>query len=120
MEETSVFWVILGYRLRSRLTVPLQGPGGRLTSHLFIISQCYCDFIVPQWYCEYCYCYWLPGGRACSASSIWAVVPGMYGTHLKHRQCLQTISFNKFRTSIDTCDRRSMRCVYYRWQLVLA
>ena len=29
MEETpSVFWVDLGYRLRSRLTVPLQGSGG--------------------------------------------------------------------------------------------
>ena len=33
-ETTSVFWVDLGYRLRSRLTVPLQGSGGRLTSRI--------------------------------------------------------------------------------------
>ena len=34
MEETaSVFWVDLGYRLRSQLTVLLQGSGGWLTSH---------------------------------------------------------------------------------------
>ena len=29
-----------------------------------------------------------------SALEVWAVVPGMYGTHLKHRQYLQPISFN--------------------------
>ena len=54
-ETTSVFWVDLGYRLRSRHTVSLQVSGGWQTSHLFIIPQCYC---------EYYYCYWLLGGRA--------------------------------------------------------
>jgi len=29
-----------------------------------------------------------------STPDIWAVVLGMYGTHLKHRQYLQLISFN--------------------------
>jgi len=29
-----------------------------------------------------------------SAPGDWVVVPGMYGTHLNHGQCLQPISFN--------------------------
>ena len=29
-----------------------------------------------------------------SAPGVWAVVQSMHGTHLKHRQCLQPISFN--------------------------
>ena len=29
-----------------------------------------------------------------SAPGVWAVVPGMYMTYLKHRQYLQPISFN--------------------------
>ena len=38
VEETaSVFLVDLRYRLRSRLTVPLQGSGGWLTSYLFSV-----------------------------------------------------------------------------------
>jgi len=39
-ETTSVFWVDLGYRLRSRFTVPLQDFGGWLTSrivHIIIV-----------------------------------------------------------------------------------
>jgi len=68
-ETTSVFWVDLRYKFRSRLTVSLQDFGGWLTSHLFIIPQCYCKFIVPQWYYEYCYCYWLPGGNAWFSAS---------------------------------------------------
>ena len=55
-----------------------------------------------------------------SAPGDWAVILGMYETLLKHGHCLQLISFNKFRISIDTCSRRSMGCVYYRWQLVFA
>ena len=69
MEETgSVFWVDLGYRLRSRLTVPLQGS--ELTSRIVHIVI---DYLVV--------------GPA-STPSDWVVVPGMYGTHLKHGQCL--------------------------------
>jgi len=52
MEETaSVFWVDLRYRLRSQFTVPLQGSGEWLTSHLFIVLQCYCEyyFTVMLW-----------------------------------------------------------------------
>jgi len=41
-ETASIFWVDVGYRLRNWLTVPLQGSGGWLTSHLFIFSQYYC------------------------------------------------------------------------------
>jgi len=29
-----------------------------------------------------------------SAPGVWAVISGIYGTHLKHRQYLQPISFN--------------------------
>jgi len=29
-----------------------------------------------------------------SSSGVWAVVLNMYDTHLKHKQCLQPISFN--------------------------
>ena len=46
-KSTSVFWVDLGYRLRSRDTVPLRNSGGMTD--------------IP--YCSYCYCYWLPSGR---------------------------------------------------------
>ena len=31
-----------------------------------------------------------------SAPGVWAVVSSMHGTHLKHRQCLQPISFNNW------------------------
>jgi len=43
-ETTSVFCVDLIYRLRNRLTVPLQSFEGWLTSHLFIVPQCYCEY----------------------------------------------------------------------------
>ena len=36
-ETTSVFWVDLGYKLRGRLKVPLQGPKGWLASHLYCL-----------------------------------------------------------------------------------
>jgi len=32
--------------------------------------------------------------RPSSAPGDWAVVPDMYGPHLKHGQCLQPFSFN--------------------------
>ena len=83
-ETTSVFWMDLRYRLRNRLTVPLQGSGGWLTSHLFIVPQYYCKFIVPQWYCEYCYCYWLPEGRAWFSARHLGRDSGYIGTYLKH------------------------------------
>jgi len=38
MEETaSVFWMDLGYRLRNRDTISLQGSGGSLTSRIVYI-----------------------------------------------------------------------------------
>ena len=91
---TSAFWVNLWYRLRSWLTVPLQGFEGWLTSHLFIVLQCYCEycFTVILWVL-FTVTYYLVAGSD-SAPGIWAVVPGMYGTHLKHGQYLQAISFN--------------------------
>jgi len=59
-ETTSVFWVNLGYRLRSRDTVQLQGSGGWQTSriiHIVIIIDILLLLLT------YCYCYWLPSGR---------------------------------------------------------
>ena len=86
MEETvSIFWVDLGYRLRSRDTVPLQGLRGWLTSrivHIIIVIIIVIDYLAVE-----------PG----SAPSDWVMVPGMYGTHLKHGQCLQPISFQNLR-----------------------
>ena len=80
MEETaSVFWVDLAYRLRGRDTVLLQDFGGWLTScivHIIIVIVI--DYLAVG-----------PG----SAPSDWAVVPGMYGTHLKHDN-VSSISFN--------------------------
>jgi len=93
MEETSsVFWVDLGFRLHSRKRVPLQGSRGVTGT-----PSCSCS-------CYTCYtCIWpvihvsdyLAVGPG-SAPGVWAVVPGMHGTHLKHRQCLQPISFNNW------------------------
>ena len=72
MEETAfVFLVDLGYRC-SRDTVVLQDSGGLLTSRVVFIV------IVVDY---------LALGLG-SASGVWAEVPGMYGTHLKYRQCL--------------------------------
>jgi len=51
IEETiSVFWVDLEYKLRSQNTVPLQGSGRWLTSHLLLLYYS----TIPQWYCVYC------------------------------------------------------------------
>jgi len=45
MEETmSVFWVDLGYRLHSWNMLPMQSSRGWLTSHMFIVLQCYCKY----------------------------------------------------------------------------
>jgi len=69
-ETTSVFWVDLGYKLRSRDAIPLQGSEGWLTScivHIAIVIVI--DYLAV---------------RPDSAPGDWAVVPGMYGTHLKH------------------------------------
>ena len=81
LEETmSVFWVDLGYRSRSRKRVPLQGSRG----------------VTDTQFCSYSF-YMLPDYLAVgpdSAPGVWAVVPGMYGAHLKYGQCLQPISFN--------------------------
>ena len=67
-EITSVFWVDLEYILRSWDTVPLQGSGGWLASYIVHI------IIVIDY---------LAVGTD-SAPGDWAVVSGMYGTHLKH------------------------------------
>ena len=95
----SVFLVDLGYRLHSRNRVPLQGFRGVTgTPSCFIPVIHVLDYLAVG-----------PG----SAPGVWAVVPGMYGTHLKHGQCLQPISFNNLRAAIGMCGRRSMGCVYY-------
>ena len=81
MEETaSVFWVDLGFRLCSRKKVPLQGSRGVTGTRPVLVLVIH----VPDY---------LTVGPG-SVPGVWAVVPGMHGTHLKHRQCLQLISFN--------------------------
>ena len=89
MEETaSVFWVDLGFRLRSRTRVPLQGSCGVTGT-----PSCSCIHVIhaPVPFIHVSdYVAVRPG----SAPGVWVVVPGMHGTHLKHGQCLQPISFN--------------------------
>ena len=85
-ETTSVFWVDLGYRLRRRKRVPLQGSRG-VTDTLVLFLFLFLIYILcmlPD------YLVVGPG----SAPGVWAVVPGMHETHIKHKQCLQPISFN--------------------------
>jgi len=76
-ETTSVFWVDLGYRLRSRKRVPLQGSRGvtdTLVSFMFLFLL-YMLYMLPDY---------LAVGPG-STSGVWIVVPSMHGTHLKHR-----------------------------------
>ena len=87
MEETaSVFWVDLGYRLRSRKRVSLQGSRGMIdTLVLFLfLFLIYMLYMLPDYLAV----------ETGSASGVWVVVSGMHGTHLKHIQYLQSISFN--------------------------
>ena len=51
--------------------------------------------------------------RPGSAPGVWAVVPGMHGTHLKHRQYLQLISFNNI-------GPRLVRVVGVEWDVSIA
>jgi len=89
MEETaSVFWVDLGYRLHSQKRVPLQCSRGVTGTRPVLAPVIH----VPDY---------LTVGPG-SVPGVWAVVPGMYGTHLKHGQYLQPISFNNFRLRL-TC-----------------
>ena len=79
MEETaSVFWVDLGYSLRSRLRVPLQGSWGMTDiPSVMLLFHCFHSEITVT-FIEYLEV--RPGQR----QETEAVVPGMYGTHLKH------------------------------------
>ena len=86
MEETpSVFWVDLGFRLRSRKRVALQDSRGVMALRPDLVPVIHVIHVpIPVIY--------VPGYLAIgpgSALGVWAVVPGMHGTHLKHRQCLQ-------------------------------
>jgi len=86
-----VFWVDLGYRLRSRKRVPLQGSRGVTDTPSYSCSSLYMLHML------HVLLHMLPDYLAVGPDSvprIWAVVPSMYGTHLKHRQYLQPISFN--------------------------
>ena len=81
MEETaSVFWVVLGDRLRSRKSVQLQGTRGVTdTSFCSCLHMLYMLFVML---------YMLPNYLSIepdSVSGVWAMVPGMYETHLKYR-----------------------------------
>ena len=80
MEETaSVFWVDLGFRLRSRTRVPLQGSRGVTDTRPIPV-------LVPIIHVIHVLDYLAV--RPGSAPGVWAVVPGMYGTHLKYGKCL--------------------------------
>ena len=100
MEETSVFWVDLRYRLRSRKMVPLRGSRGVTDTpsclFLFLLYM-----LLDLLYMLLDYHAVGPG----SAPGVWAVVPGMYGTHLKHEQCLQP----RFKDSAESETNRPSR-----------
>ena len=86
MEETSIFWVDLVYKLRGRKRVQLQSSRGVIDTLVLFLFLLYMLYMLPDY---------LAVGPG-SAPRVWAVVrdPGMHATHLKHRQCLQPISFN--------------------------
>ena len=79
-------------------------------------------------YCPYCQCYWhivivividyLAVGPGLAPVN-WVVVSVMYGTHLKHGQCLQPISFNNIGPRLAHIVAY-LGCVYYMWQFVFA
>jgi len=72
-DTVSVFWVDLGYRLRSRKRVPLQGSQGMtgISSDTLLFTLTKYEAIWPG-----------------SVPETKVVVPGTYGTHLKHREYL--------------------------------
>ena len=84
MEETSIFWVDLVYRLRSRKRVQLQSSRGVIDTLVLFLFLLYMLYMLPDY---------LAVGLG-STLGVWAIVKGMYGTHLKHKQYLQPISFN--------------------------
>ena len=64
--------------------------------HQFPQSQCKLFNVMSLFYQSYLMCMlldYLAVGHG-SVLGVWAVVPSMYETYLKHRQCLQPISFN--------------------------
>ena len=70
------------------------GFRGSLTSHMFIVPQCYSKYYFhSETMSTVTVTDYLAVGTG-SAPSIWVVVPDMYKTHLKHGQHLQPISFN--------------------------
>ena len=83
-ETASVFWVDLRYRLCSRKRVPQQGSRGVTDTPILFLFLLYMLYMLPEYLAV----------RPGSASGVWVVVPSMHGTHLKYRQCLQSISFN--------------------------
>jgi len=48
------------------------------------------------------------------------MIPGMYGTYLKHRQYFQPISFNNIRPQLTRVVSVVWDVIYYMWQLVFA
>jgi len=77
--EASVFWVDLGYKLRSQKRVPLQGSRGVIGTPSY--SCLYVLYMLPD------LLYMLPDYLAIrpdSAPGVWVVISDMYGTHLKH------------------------------------
>ena len=79
MEETaSVFWVDLGYKLRSRLKVPLQGSSGMTDiPSVLLLFHCFHSEITVT-VTEYL------AIRPGSVLGNLGRGPGMYRTHLKH------------------------------------
>ena len=79
-ETTSVFWVDLGYMLRSRDTfLLLRGMTDIPSVFCFIVLLLvllHSDTVSTITVIDYL------AVRPGSAPGIWAVVPGMYGTHL--------------------------------------
>ena len=77
-ETTFIFWVDLGYKLRSRLRVPLQGSWGMTGILSVLLFHCSFSEIIVT----------VTDHLAVRPSLVpetEVVVPGMYMTHLKNR-----------------------------------
>jgi len=117
MEITFVFWVDLEYRLRSRKSVSFAGfscgdwhPILFLFLFLFYLLHILHDML-----------YMLPDYLTVGAYSVlrvWVVVPGMYGTHLKHRQHLQPISSNNLGSRLTPVIGVVLLVIHVTWPVI--
>ena len=110
-ETTSAFLMDLRYRFCSRKRDPLQGSRG--------VTNTLSPVLVIHVIWPVIHVTWLPSCRAWFSARSLGRGPGYVRTHLKHKQCLQPISFKNMRPQL-MCSRHNMGCINYIWQLVFA